>query len=110
MPQCRGGLSTLDFYVIGQAVLYYMIHNPPTTPEDFNFHAELKAVSHWHWPKDDEPPNFVPGPHDDLRLKKVAGIALKSWKEKLGQLRKQADMNDENTDSSDDLDEYISGK
>ena len=101
----------MDFFVIGQAVLYYMIHNPPTTPEDFNFHAELKAASHWHWPKEDEPPHFVSGPHDDLRLKEVAAIALRSWNKKLCQLREEkADVNNENTDSSDDLEEQISGE
>ena len=100
----------MDFCVIGQAVLHYLIVNPPTTPEDFNSHAELKAASHWHWPQEDETPNFASGPHDDLRVKKAVAIALKSWNEELCQARKQAGMNDENTDSSDDLEEYISGK
>ena len=100
----------MDFDVISQAVLYYMIHNPPTTPEDFNFHAELKAASHWHCPQEDEIPNFASGPHDDWRLKKAAAIVLKSWNENLCQARKQAGMNDETTDSSDDLEEYITGK
>ena len=100
----------MDFDVISQAVLHYMIDNPPTTPEDFNFHVELKAASHWHWPKEDERPNFAPGPHDEMRLKKAAAVAFKSWNEELCQARKQAGVNDENTDSSDDLEKYISGK
>ena len=49
-------------------------------------------------------------PHDDLRLKKAAAIALKSWNEELCQARKQAGMNGENTNSSDNLEEHISGK
>lgn len=110
VPQCQPGLSMMEIYVIDQAVLHYLIDHPPTTPEDFNFHAELKAASHWHWPRDDEPMKRASGPHDDWRLRKVAAIALKSWKEELCQARKQACMNDKNTDSRDNLKEYISGK
>ena len=95
----------MEICVIDQAVLHFLIHNPPSTPEDFNFHAELKAASEWCWPKDDEPMKRAPGPHDDWRLKKVAAIALKNWKEELSQAKKQ-----ENTDSRDNLEEYISGK
>jgi len=94
----------MDSQVVMQAVLHYLIDNPPTTPEDFNFQAELKAASHWHWPKDDEPLKFVSCPYDDLHVKKVAAITLKSWKEELNKARIK-----ENTDSSDDLQEYISG-
>ena len=110
VPQCQPGLSMMEMYVVDQAVLHYLIDNPPTTPEDFNFQAELKAASHWFWPKDDEPMKRVSGPHDDWRLKKVAAIALKGWKEELCQARKQTGMNHEITDSSDNLEEYISGK
>jgi len=110
VPECQPGLSMMEIYVIDQAVLHYLIDCPPTTPEDFNFHAELKAASHWRWPKDNEPMKRAPGPHDDWRLKKVAAFALKSWKEELCQARKQADMSDENVDSSDYLEEYISGE
>ena len=104
VPQCQPGLSMMDTQVVRQAVLYYLRDNPPTTPEDFNFRAELKAASHWYWPKDDEPLKFVSCPYDDLHVKKVAAIALKSWEEELNKAR-----NKENTDSSDDLQEYISG-
>lgn len=111
----------MDFNVIGEAVLDYMIENPPTTPEDFNFHAELKAASHWHWPKDEEPLHLVSGPHDDFRIKRVVTITLNSWTKELRQARTQsvkrkqrspvkAGGNDEEIDSSDDLDEYISGE
>ena len=105
MPQCEPGLSMMDIQVVNQAVLHFLIDNPPTTPEHFNFQAELKAASHWHWPKYDEPLNLVSGPHDDLRVKMVAARALKSWKEELHKASIE-----ESTDSSDDLEEYISGK
>lgn len=103
MPQCEPGLSMMDIQVVNQAVLHFLIDNPPTTPEDFNFQAELKAASHWHWPKYDEPLKLVSGPHDDLRVKMVAVRALKSWKEELHKASIE-----ESTDSSDDLEEYIS--
>ena len=110
VPQCQPGLSLMEIYVLDQAVLHYLIDNPPTNAEDFNFHAELKAASHWHWPKDDEPLKRASGPHDDWRLKKVTKTALKSWKEELSQAREKPCINKKNTDSRDDLEKYISGK
>ena len=110
VPQCQPGLSMMEINVIDQAVLHFLIDNPPITPEDFNFHAELKAASQWRWPNDDEPMKRASGPHDDWRLKKVAAIALKSWKEELCRATKQTCMNGENRDSRDHLEEHISGK
>ena len=49
VPQCRGELSLMDVSTVVQAVIVYMKDHYPTTPDEFNFHAELKAACHWHW-------------------------------------------------------------
>ncbi|XP_074607962.1 uncharacterized protein LOC141860681 [Acropora palmata] len=48
VPQCSGGLSLMDLSPLVQAVIVYMKDHYPTTPEELNFHAELKAASQWY--------------------------------------------------------------
>lgn len=121
MPKCDAGMSVMDFNVIVDAVLDYMTDNPPTTPEEYNYQAELKAASHWDWSGDDEPLNLVPGPHNDSRIKKAAAITLQSWIKELDKLKKQsvegkqsspvrAVKSEKEIDSCDDNDGSISGK
>ena len=75
--------SLLDAKVLRQLVRVYLTSNPPKTAQDFNFQAELKAVSHWRWLKDDAKVELVPGPHRDQRLKEAADFVLKKWKKEL---------------------------
>lgn len=121
MPQCHGGMSVMDFNVIVQAVLEYMIDNPPTTPQEYNYQAELKAASHWDRFEGDKPLKLKPGPHDDSRIQKAASFTLRSWIKDLDQLKRQsvereqsppatAVKNEEESDSCDDIDDYVSGK
>ena len=75
--------SLLDANVLRQLVRVYLTSNPPETAQDFNFQAELKAVSHWRWLKDSAEAKLVPGPHLDQRLKEAADFVLKKWKKEL---------------------------
>ena len=83
--------SLLDAKVLRQLVRVYLTSNPPKTAEDFNYQAELKAVSHWRWLKDGAEAELVPGPHHDQRLKEAANFVLKKW-EKERQERQTKDQ------------------
>ena len=109
----------MNFNVVVHAVLQYMSNNPPRTPEDYNFQAELKAASYWRWLdeeefKDAEQVQFVDGPHENSRVLKAVRATLKTWVSELAELKNSAraksqrDHKDGNS-SSDDK-EYISGK
>ena len=76
----------MDVSTLVQAVIVYMKDHYPTTPEQFNFQAELKAASHWCWRDDEKALN--PGPHDDLRVKFAANETLNKWLSELGKMRK----------------------
>ena len=89
VPRCERGMSLMNFSVLARAVLKYLHDNCPVTPEKLNFQAELKAASHWHWFKENEQIQFVSGPFDDMQLKKVAAITLRSWINELGEIEKQ---------------------
>ncbi|XP_068676872.1 uncharacterized protein [Montipora foliosa] len=96
VPQCSGGLSLMEVSTVVQAVIVYMKDHYPTTPEQFNFHAELKAACHWHWLDDTKPPPFMkPVPYDDCRLKIAATETLKTWEEELKALVEHRDSSDE---------------
>lgn len=79
-----------------------MKDNYPSTPEQFNFQAELKVVSHWHWPEDKEVPRRKSGPHNDFRIKKAVEATLNKWRKDL------RDLQSKPSDAS--FQEYISGK
>lgn len=75
--------SLLDASVLRQVVRKYLKSNPPKNATDVNSQAELKAVSHWRWLKNSERKEFLPGPHDDPRLKKAAQFVFKTWNDEL---------------------------
>lgn len=115
-------MSIIHFNTLVQAVVDYMAGNYPTTPEDFNFQAELKAASHWRWFSGNELPNPISGPHDDFRIIIAAIEALRKWKRDLEEAKQhqatereppcaeKVQSDDEEGDSSsENLDEYISG-
>ncbi|XP_068684505.1 uncharacterized protein [Montipora foliosa] len=105
IPQCSGGLSLMGVSTVTQAVVVYMKDHYPTTPEEFNFHAELKAACHWHWLDDTKQLPYVkPVPYDDCRLKIAATNTLLAWKEELKFLQEAENkrMDVERSDSSDD--------
>lgn len=105
VPPCNKGMSQMNVSVLVCAVLEYLKDHQPATPEECNFQAELKAASHWHWFKENERMQFVSGPFDDIRLKKVADLALKRWTHKLNEIESQAEMEED----TEDIDEQISG-
>ncbi|XP_068728716.1 uncharacterized protein [Montipora capricornis] len=98
VPQCKGGLSLMEVSTVVQAVIVYMKDHYPTTPEEFNFHAELKAACHWHWLDNttEQPPTLKTVPYDDCRLKIAAKNTLKTWEEEL----KVKEMDNKDSDSS----------
>ena len=96
-------MSLLDCNSLVQAIVEYMKDNYPTTPEEFNFQAELKVVSHWHWFEGKESPRRKPGPREDFRIIKAAKKTFQKWRR---------DVRDQKSacQSSESDDEYISGK
>ena len=75
--------SLLDAKVLRQLVRVYLTSNPPKRAKDFNYQAELKAVSRWRWLKDGAEAELVPGPHHDQRLKEAANFVLEKWEKEL---------------------------
>ena len=66
--------------------------NPPTTPEDVNNLAALRAASYWCWGR---PTKLVPDPHDDPRIKEAAEFTLKNfWPKELERKKKQLEKRD----------------
>ena len=96
-------MSLLDCNSLVQAIVEYMKDNYPTTPEEFNFQAKLKVVSHWHWFEGKESPRRKPGPRDDFRIKRAVKKTLQKW------CRDVRDQESASQSSKSD-DEYISGK
>ena len=73
----------LDAKILRRLVRVYLTGKPPKTAADFNYQAELKAVSHWRWLKDGAEEELMPGPHHDPRLKEAADFVLEKWKKEL---------------------------
>ena len=97
-----------------RTVLKYVNENSPDTPEEFNFRAELKAASHWQFFNDNERIKFVTGPFDDIRVKKVAAIALRHWIKELSEIEDgrtdaKCKMEDDDEDALGATEERISG-
>lgn len=116
-------MSLIAKNTLVQAILDYMYYNYPTTPKEFNFQAELKAVCHWRWWEKNELPQFIPGPYDDFRIKRAVNAALTKWKENLKEAKrlgsgtrkpsgaKKVQNDKKGSDSSSDTDqESISGE
>ena len=109
--------SLFDAKVLRQLVRVYLTSNPPKTAEDFNYQAELKAVSHWRWLKDGAEAELVPGPHHDPRLKEAADFVLKKWKKELKERQtkvqqppsKRGKLDTDHGDQSRSDDDIISG-
>ena len=94
----------MDFSTLVRAVLVYMKDHYPTTPDEYNFQAELKAASHWYWyPKSNENPGhekeactsiklpeLVSGPHKDDRVKIAALATCKKWSRVLQELKMES--------------------
>lgn len=103
----------MNVSVLVHAVLEYLKDHRPTTPQESNFQAELKAVSHWYWFKDNEPMNFVSRHFDDRHFKKIAKLALKRWTQKLNEMETQAQKlpfaTQKDNDLSGSIEEQISG-
>ena len=94
-----------------QAVVEYMGDNYPTTPEELNFHAELKAASYWCWLDDYSQLVRKEVSIDNCQLKIAVTETLKSWKkEEKELLGRKGNKMDKDSDSSDyTVDEQLSG-
>ena len=97
-------MSLISFSMLVHAINVYLNDNYPETPEDFNFQAELKAASYWHW-SDDEKRCLALGPHDDRRVKIAAKKTFDKWEEELQAIKESG----EDSRLSDN-DELVSGK
>ena len=107
--RCQGGMSLIRFSMLVHAINVYLNDNYPEAPEDFNFQAELKAASHWHW-SDDEKRCLALGPHDDCRVKFAAKQTFDKWVEELDKEREQLFKQSGEDSRSSDEDERVSGK
>lgn len=106
----------MNVSVLVHAVLEYLEDHRPTTPQESNFQAELKAASYWHWFKENERMQFESRHFDDMQLKKVAKLALERWTKKLNELKRQAQTllsaeqwDSDDSDSSGSIEDEISG-
>ena len=91
----------MDLIPMVQAVIVYMRDHYPTTPEELNFHAELKAASQWCWSEDYNQLVMKKAPFDDCRLIIAATETLKTWK------KEEADLQTRKTEESDSSDENV---
>ena len=91
------------------AINVYLNDNYPETPQNFNFQAELKAASHWHW-LDDGEWCLELGPHDDRRVKFAAKQTFDKWVKELNKEREQPSKKSKEDSSSSDEDQGVSGK
>jgi len=89
-PSYPRGMTRMNVSVLVHAVLEYLKDHRPTTPQESNFQAELKAASHWYWFKENERMQFVSRHFDDVQLKKIAKLALERWTKKLNEIKRQA--------------------
>ena len=94
-----------------QAVIVYMKDHFPSTPEELNFHAELKAASQWYWLNDRKEPSALKKvPAHDCRLKIAVRDTLGTWEKEEKDLREKL-QSTEGSDSSDDsVDEELAGE
>lgn len=82
VPRCGGGFSQMNLSPLVQAMIVYMKDNYPNTPKELNFHAELKAASHWCLSDDYKQVVVKKVPVGDCRLKIAAKETLKTWEKK----------------------------
>lgn len=94
----------MDFGTLVRVVLVYMKNHYPTTLDEFNFQAELKAASHWYWYPGSEQslynkegnfssetnPEPALGPHKDLLVKIAALETCKKWVRDLQELKESS--------------------
>ena len=115
-PSYPRGMTRMNVSVLVHAVLEYLEGHSPTTPQESNFQAELKAASHWYWFKENERMQFVSRHFDDMQLRRVAKLALERWTKKLNEIKngaqtllsaKQGDSDE--SDSSGSIEDEISG-
>ena len=104
LETCDGGMSLMDFSTLVRAIMVYMKDHYPTTPDEYNFQAELKAAGHWYWyPKSNKNsghkeedhtsiklPELVSGPHKDNRVKIAALETCKKWISVLKELKMES--------------------
>ncbi|KAK2557797.1 hypothetical protein P5673_019754 [Acropora cervicornis] len=90
VPPCDGGFSLMELSSLVQAVIVYMKDHFPITPEELNFHAELKAASQWYWLNDRKEPSALKKvPAHDCRLKIAVRDTLGTWEKEEKDLREK---------------------
>ena len=109
---CQEGMSLIRFSVLVHAINVFLNENRPKTAKDFNFQAELKAASHWHW-SDDDGRCLELGPHDDRRVKLAAENTFDKWVKELDKVKNQSPAEPSEISGADSLssdeDETVSG-
>ena len=101
----------MDLSPLVQAVLVYMKDHFPTTPEELNFHAELKAASQWYWLNDNKDPVAPKNvPPDDCRLTIAVRKTLETWEKEEKDLQEKLQRTKDRDSSDDSADEELSGE
>ena len=72
------------------------------SPQSVNELAELKAFSHWCWPKVKMPKRVQPGKHEDVRIIHAVNYSKCGWEEDLRTCREAKNKNAGNIDDSDE--------
>ena len=94
-----------------QAVIVYMKDHFPTTSEELNFHAELKAASQWYWLNDKKEPSALKKvPAHDCRLKIAFKDTLGTWEKERKDLQKKLERTEGSDSSDDSAEEELSGE
>ena len=101
----------MEVSALVQAVIVYMKDHFPTTPEELNFHAELKAASQWYWLNENkEPSTLKKVPTDDCRLKIAVRETLETWEKEEKDLQEKLQRTEGSDSSDDSVDEELSGE
>ena len=99
-------MSLMDFSTLVRAVLVYMKDHYPTTPDEYNFQAELKAACHWYWHPSGRKdrcqeegdcssiklPKLRSGPHRDIRVKIAALVTSRKWISVLEEIKMESSL------------------
>ena len=97
----------MNFGTLVLAVIVYMGDHFPKTPEELNFHAELKAASQWYW-SNDHNQLVMKEVLDNCRLKIAVRETLETWKDEEKDLQEKL-QSTKDSDSS-DVDEELAGE
>ena len=101
----------MDLSPLVQAVTVYMKDHFPTTPQELNFHAELKAAGQWYWLNDKKDPlSLKKVPPGDCRLKIAVRDTLETWEKEEKDLQEKLQRTKDRSSDYESADQELSGE